>query len=92
MSSSMGHERVNAAAEFAGLDRDKNGTVTPEELWPHDPAAFEKVDANGDGVLTFAEVMRHEMRAFQAGAGDGDGGLTFEGMVDIVQREPEGRP
>ena len=57
------------------------GTLTPEELGPHDPALFKRVDANGDGVLSFDEVMVNKMRALKAGDTDGDGGLSFDEMV-----------
>src|SRR5687767_6039492 len=36
----------DAAAGFSGLDQDRSGTLTPDELGPHDPAMFARVDAN----------------------------------------------
>lgn len=82
---------TDAAAGFAGLDRDGSMTLTPEELGPHDPAWLAKVDTNHDGVLSFAEVMRHKLKAWAAGDRDRDGGLSFEEMVEIVRAEEEGR-
>ena len=43
----------DAAVGFGGLDTDRNETLTPPELAPHDPAWFARIDRYGDGVLTF---------------------------------------
>jgi hypothetical protein len=77
----------DAAAGFSGLDRNRDGKLTPEELGPHDPAKFARVDANGDGVLTFSEVMTYKMRAFKAADTTYDDALSFDEMVTSVTQE-----
>ncbi|WGF88047.1 EF-hand domain-containing protein [Marinivivus vitaminiproducens] len=77
----------DAARGFATLDKDGSGTLTPDELGPHDHALFERVDANGDGILTFSEVMTNKVRALGQGDRDDDGGLSFDEMVEVVQSE-----
>jgi hypothetical protein len=77
----------DAAAGFSGLDRNRDGKLTPEELGPHDPAKFARVDANGDGVLTFKEVMTYKMRAFKAADTTYDDALSFDEMVKSVTEE-----
>jgi hypothetical protein len=77
----------DAAAGFSGLDRDRDGKLTPEELGPHDPAKFARVDADGDGVLTFTEVMTYKMRAFKAADTTYDDALSFDEMVKFVTEE-----
>lgn len=79
----------DAAAGFSGLDRDRSGTLTPEELGPHDPALFERVDANGDGVLSFSEVMMHKTEGLAQADRNRDGKLSFEEMVDGARAELE---
>lgn len=79
----------DAAAAFAGLDRNRDGKLTPEELGPHDPKLFARVDANRDGVLTFDEVMAYKMTAFRAADVDKDGALSFDEMVRAVRSELE---
>ena len=81
----------DAAAGFSGLDRNRDGKLTPDELGPHDPAKFARVDANGDGVLTFTEVMTYKMRAFKAADTTYDDALSFDEMVTSVTEE-EGQP
>jgi hypothetical protein len=77
----------DAAAGFSGLDRNRDGKLTPEELGPHDPAKFARVDANGDGALTFTEVMTYKMRAFKAADTNYDDALSFDEMVKSVTQE-----
>jgi hypothetical protein len=77
----------DAAAGFSGLDRNRDGKLTPEELGPHDPAKFARVDANGDGVLTFSEVMTYKMRAFKAADTTYNDALSFDEMVTSVTEE-----
>ena len=77
----------DAAAGFSGLDRNRDGKLTPEELGPHDPAKLARVDANGDGVLTFTEVMTYKMRAFKAADTNHDDSLSFDEMVKSVTEE-----
>lgn len=77
----------DAAAGFSGLDRNRDGKLTPEELGPHDPAKFARVDTNGDGALTFTEVMTHKMRAFKAADTTYDDALSFDEMVQSVTEE-----
>lgn len=77
----------DAAAGFSGLDLDRDGKLTPEELGPHDPAKFARVDADGDGVLTFTEVMTYKMRAFKAADTTYDDALSFDEMVESVTQE-----
>jgi hypothetical protein len=52
------YERLafDAAAGFSGLDVDRSGSLTPDELGPHDPELFSRVDRDGDGALSFDEV------------------------------------
>ena len=77
----------DAAAGFSGLDRNRDGKLTPDELGPHDPARFARVDADGDGVLTFTEVMSYKMRAFKAADTTYDDALSFDEMVASVTEE-----
>lgn len=77
----------DAAAGFSGLDRNRDGKLTPEELGPHDPARFARVDANGDGVLTFTEVMSYKMRAFKAADTTYNDALSFDEIVASVTAE-----
>lgn len=77
----------DAAAGFSGLDRNRDGKLTPDELGPHDPVKFVRVDANGDGVLTFKEVMTYKMRAFKAADTTYDDALSFDEMVNSVTEE-----
>lgn len=77
----------DAAAGFSGLDRNRDGKLTPEELGQYDPAKFARVDANGDGVLTFNEVMTYKMRAFKAADTTYDDALSFDEMVTSVTQE-----
>jgi Ca2+-binding EF-hand superfamily protein len=77
----------DAAAGFSGLDRNRDGKLTPDELGSHDPAKFARVDANGDGMLTFNEVMTYKMRAFEAADESRDSALSFDEMVKSVTEE-----
>ena len=77
----------DAAAGFSGLDRNRDGKLTPDELGPHDPAKFAHVDANGDGALTFNEVMTYKMKAFKAADTTYDDALSFDEMVTSVSKE-----
>ena len=47
----------DAAAGFAGLDRDHDGKLTPAELGNPDPRMFARIDTNGDGGLSFQEIV-----------------------------------
>ena len=77
----------DAAAGFSGLDRNRDGKLTPDELGPHDPAKFARIDANGDGALTFTEVMTYKMKAFRAADTTYDDALSFDEMVKSVTEE-----
>jgi EF-hand domain pair len=81
----------DAAVGFSSLDKDRSGTLTPQELGPHDPAWFKRVDRNGDGVLTFTEVMTNKLQGLEAGDKDHDDRLSFDEMVNEVKVE-EGVP
>ena len=77
----------DAAAGFSGLDRNRDGKLTPEELDNPDPAKFARIDANGDGVLTFNEVMTYKMKAFRAADKNNDDALSFDEIVESVKAE-----
>lgn len=77
----------DAAAGFSGLDRNRDGKLTPEELGPHDPERFARVDADSDGMLTFSEVMTYKMRAFRAADKNNDDALSFDEIVESVRAE-----
>jgi EF hand len=86
---SEGEFARDAAAAFAGLDANRDGKLTPQELGLPDAsaAAFARIDANGDGFLTFNEVMSYKMKAFQAADKSQDGFLSFDEMVNAVREE-----
>lgn len=77
----------DAAAGFSGLDRNRDGKLTPDELGPHDPAKFPRIDVNGDGALTFNEVMTYKMKAFKAADETHDDALSYDEMVKSVSQE-----
>jgi Ca2+-binding EF-hand superfamily protein len=84
---SEGELARDAAAGFSALDKDRNETLTPQELRPHDPAWFKRVDRNGDGVLTFGEVMTNKLQGLEAGDKNHDGQLSYDEMVNEVKAE-----
>jgi Ca2+-binding EF-hand superfamily protein len=79
----------DAAAGFSGLDKDRSGSLTPEELGPHDATLFALVDGDGDGdgVLTFDEIIDHKAAGFEKADRDGDGLVSFGEMVDEAKSE-----
>jgi Ca2+-binding EF-hand superfamily protein len=77
----------DAAAAFSGLDAERDGKLTPQELELRDASGFTRIDANSDGVLTFKEVMTFKMKAFGAADKNQDGALSFDEMVDAVRSE-----
>ena len=77
----------DAAAAFSGLDANRDGKLTPQELELRDASGFTRIDANSDGVLTFKEVMTFKMKAFGAADKNQDGALSFDEMVDAVRSE-----
>ena len=72
----------DAAAAFSGLDADRDGKLTPQELGPHDAKSFGEVD-----VLTFNEVMTFKMKAFRVADTNQDDALSFDEMVGAVRAE-----
>jgi hypothetical protein len=77
----------DAAAAFAGLDFNRDGKLTAQELGPHDAKRFARIDANRDGSLTFNEVMTYKMKAFKAADTNKDDALSFDEMVSSVTVE-----
>ena len=75
-------------AEFAGLDRDGNGSVTFEEFAAHHQmmmqAGFTALDANGDHAIDAAELgavterLGHAVPAFAELDRNGDGRVDFD--------------
>ena len=77
-----------AAVAFSSLDKDRSGTLTPQELGRHE-AWFARVDRNGDGVLTLIEVTTYKTQWFEAGDKNHDGLLSFDEMMDEVKVEKD---
>lgn len=84
---SEGEFARDAAAAFSGLDRNRDGKLTSEELGSPDPKKFAEIDANGDGYLTFIEIMNYKMKAFRAADKNNDNALSFDEMVSAVTAE-----
>ena len=42
---------------FEGLDADRDGTVTPDEVADRDQGFIERFDRDGDGVVTRNEIV-----------------------------------
>jgi Ca2+-binding EF-hand superfamily protein len=86
-----GAEKAPAAmlrAEFGGMDRDGNGSVSFEEFAAHHhgmmQAGFAALDANGDHAIDAAELgaiterLGHSAPAFIELDRNGDGGIDFD--------------
>ena len=87
-----GHDRM---PDFADLDTDGSGTVSPAELSARAEARFAAADTDGDGTLTPAEMQaaaaarRAERiaRMIARRDTDGDGAVSFEEMT--AGRDPQ---
>lgn len=79
--------------DFAAVDTNSDGKVTPEELDAFKAAEFAKIDTDGNGTVSAAELAAHMEaeratrmtrqleRMIDARDGDGDGLLSAEEMA-----------
>ena len=79
---------------FARLDKDKNGSLSPEEFAglvavpPVDPTAFmQRMDLNKDGIVTLVEHRTVMLATFDAIDTDKDGVVTPAEMQASQQRQ-----
>jgi Ca2+-binding EF-hand superfamily protein len=82
---------------FARLDKDKNGSLSPDEfaglvvVRAVDPTAFMKrMDLNSDGIVTLVEHRTAMLATFDAIDTDKDGVVTPAEMAANQQKQPAG--
>ncbi|HEY7807407.1 MAG TPA: EF-hand domain-containing protein [Croceibacterium sp.] len=85
---------------FAQLDKDKNGSLSPEEFAglvgnppPVDPGPFmQRMDLDKDGVVTLVEHRTVMLATFDAIDADKDGVVTPAEMQAYQQRQRAAQP
>lgn len=58
----MGPHGMGAMFDFAAIDADADGRITPAEIAAHRAARFAAADTNGDGALDRAELEARAIR------------------------------
>lgn len=75
-----------AALDFAAIDANKDGKITPEEIDAHRTAQITAADTDGDGLLSADELSALNMSRMSARAGD-----MAQKMIERMDTDKDGK-